>query len=99
MDKYIETKGMKLISKSGYDKYPYLLEVTEFVKNSNNVNNYNGERQFRLLNANFIATGDGYSFSSLHKSFPNCEVLEIVVCLNLEKDKNDNKKAQNSGFH
>jgi len=25
--------------------------------------------------------------------------LEIVVCLNLEKDKNDNKKAQNSGFH
>jgi len=28
MDKYIETKGMKLISKSGYDKYPYLLEVT-----------------------------------------------------------------------
>jgi len=28
MDKYIETKGMKLISKSRYDKYPYLLEVT-----------------------------------------------------------------------
>lgn len=79
MDKYIETTKMQLIFKTEDSQYPYLLEITEFVKNSDNPNNYNGERQFRLLDKNFIATGDGFSFSCLSKYFPNCELFVKVT--------------------
>ena len=79
MEKYIETAKMQLIFNTGDSQYPYLLEITEFVKNSDNPNNYNGERQFRLLDKNFIATGDGFSFSLLSKYYPNCELLAKVT--------------------
>lgn len=79
MENYIQTAKMQLIFKTEDNEYPYLLEITEFVKNSDNPNNYNGERQFRLLDKNFIATGDGFSFSSLSKYYPNCELLTKVT--------------------
>jgi len=75
METYIETTDMKLIFKTGNSKYPYLLEVTEFVKNSDNPNNYSGEREFRLLDKDFIATGDGFSFSRLSEYYPECELF------------------------
>ena len=75
MEKYIETAKMQLIFKTGDSQYPYLLEITEFVKNSDNPNNYKGEREFRLLDKDFIATGDGFSFSLLSKYYPECELL------------------------
>ena len=49
--------------------------ITEFVKNSDNPNNYNGEREFRLLDKDFIATGDGFSLPLLSKYYPECELL------------------------
>jgi len=76
VEKYIQTKNQQLIFSSGIKDYPYLLEVTEFVKNSDNPNNYNGQRQFRLLDKKFIATGDGFSLSCLPKYCPDCEILE-----------------------
>ena len=76
MEPYIETTEMKLIFKTGHSQYPYLLEVTEFVKNSDNPNNYSGEREFRLLNKDFIATGDGFSLSRLAKYYPECELFK-----------------------
>lgn len=75
MDKYFSTDNQQLVFKSGDSQYPYLLEVTEFVKHSDNPNNYNGQRQFRLLDKNFIATGDGFSLSCLSKYYPNCELV------------------------
>jgi len=75
MQKYIDTQNQKLIFRTNDYSYPYLLEITEFVKDSDNANNYNGERTFRLLDKNFIATGDGYTLSNINKYFPNCELL------------------------
>ena len=65
MDKFINIRNLKLLFATGVDKYPYLLEVTEFVKNSDNPSNYSGEREFRLLDKNFVATGDCWSISSI----------------------------------
>ena len=75
MEKYIETKGQQLLFNSGDRTYPYLLEITKFVENCSNPNNYNGVRQFRLLDKNFVATGDGYTLDYLSKYFPNCELI------------------------
>ena len=75
MDKYIDTKGLKLIFKSGDNSYPYLLEITEFVKHSNNFDNYDGQRKFALLDKNFVGTGDHFEFSKLERYLPNCELL------------------------
>ena len=76
MEEYVELQGLKVIFLTGDIRYPYLLEITEFVKNSKNPNSYSekkGGRQFRLLNGQFIATGDSYSLSEVKKDFPNSE--------------------------
>lgn len=80
MDKFIQTKGQKLLFATGVSKYPYLLEVTEFVKNSDNTSNYSGEREFRLLDENFVATGDCWSMSNIPDDYKKavCDHLHTV---------------------
>ena len=75
MDPYIRLTNDTLIFLTNEREYPYLLEVTKFVINSDNPNNYNGERQFRLLDKNFRATGDGYSYNYVKKYFPDCNIV------------------------
>ena len=65
MDKFIQTQGKKLLFATGVSRYPYLLEITEFVKNSDNTSNYSGEREFRLLDEDFVATGDCWAMSDI----------------------------------
>lgn len=77
MQPYFETQGQQLIFLSGDRQYPYLLEVTEFVKHSDNPNNYSGKRKFRLLDKSFVATGDGFSIDELPKYYPNCELFTV----------------------
>ncbi len=66
-----------MIFLTNHKQYPYLLEITQFVQTSNNVNNFDGERQFRLLRTDFTATGDGYSLSDLDKSFPGHNIQRV----------------------